>query len=60
MIAKLNGALNQAFTTPAVAKRFADISMEGLSGTPEQFHALARAESKRWGPIIKAQGIKLD
>jgi len=25
-----------------------------------QFAALSRAESKRWGPIIKQAGIKLD
>jgi len=31
-----------------------------MPGTPQQFAALSRAESKRWGPIIKSAGIKLD
>jgi tripartite-type tricarboxylate transporter receptor subunit TctC len=60
VVAKLNGELNRAFSVPAVQKRFGDFGMEAMPGTPEQFAALSRAESKRWGPIIKSAGIKLD
>lgn len=60
VVAKLNSELNKSFSTPAVLKRFADIGMEAMPGTPEQFRQLARAESKRWGPVIKATGVKLD
>ncbi|MDP3228881.1 MAG: tripartite tricarboxylate transporter substrate binding protein [Acidovorax sp.] len=58
--ARLNGDLNKALLNPAVVKRMADFGMEPLPGTPEQFRAMARAESKRWGEIIKAAGVKLD
>jgi hypothetical protein len=34
--------------------------METLASTPDQFKAMARDESKRWGPIIKATNITLD
>ena len=60
VVQRLNSELNKSFTTPAVQKRFADFGMEAMPGTPEQFFALARAESQRWGPIIKATGVKLD
>ena len=60
IVARLNGDLHRAFTTPAVQKRFNDFGMEAMPGTPQQFAALSRAESQRWGPIIKAAGIKLD
>ncbi|BEP39999.1 Bug family tripartite tricarboxylate transporter substrate binding protein [Variovorax sp. V15] len=60
VVNKLNGDLNKAFSTPAVQKRFDDFGMEAMPGTPTQFAALSRAESKRWGPIIKQAGIKLD
>jgi tripartite-type tricarboxylate transporter receptor subunit TctC len=60
VVAKLNGDLNRAFGAPAVQKRFDDFGMEAMPGTPAQFAALSRAESKRWGPIIKQAGIKLD
>jgi tripartite-type tricarboxylate transporter receptor subunit TctC len=60
VIARLNAELNRAFSVPAVQKRFGDFGMEAMPGTPAQFAALSRAESKRWGPIIKSAGIKLD
>jgi tripartite-type tricarboxylate transporter receptor subunit TctC len=60
VIAKLNADLNRAFSVPAVQKRFGDFGMEAMPGMPAQFAALSRAESKRWGPIIKSAGIKLD
>ena len=60
VVNRLNGDLNKAFTTPAVQKRFADFGMEAMPGSPQQFAQLSRAESLRWGPIIKATGIKLD
>jgi tripartite-type tricarboxylate transporter receptor subunit TctC len=60
VVNKLNGDLNKTFGTPAVQKRFDDFGMEAMPGTPAQFAALSRAESKRWGPIIKQAGIKLD
>ena len=60
VVAKLNSDLNKSFGTPAVQKRFADIGMEAMPGTPEQFRALARAEAMRWGPVIKTAGVKLD
>lgn len=58
--ARLNGDLNKALLNPAVVKRMNDFGMEALPGTPEQFRTMARAESKRWGEIIKAAGVKLD
>ena len=57
---RLNADLNKALASPAVVKRMQDFGMEALPGTPEQFRAMARAESKRWGEIIKAAGVKLD
>jgi len=60
VVSRLNGDLNKAMSTPAVLKRFADFGMEAMPGSPQQFQQLARAESKRWGPVIKAAGIKLD
>jgi tripartite-type tricarboxylate transporter receptor subunit TctC len=57
---RLNQELNKAIADPAVVKRFTDFGMEPSPGTPEQFRRLAREESQRWGPIIKANGITLD
>ena len=58
--ARLNGELNKALVGAAVQKRAADFGMDVLPGTPGQFRAMARAEAMRWGPIIRAAGVKLD
>ena len=60
LTARLNGDLNKALDSAAVKKRMADFSMEAMPGTPEQFKAFARAESKRWGEIIRSANIRLD
>jgi tripartite-type tricarboxylate transporter receptor subunit TctC len=60
IVQRLNAELNKALASPAVAKRMQDFGMEALPGTPEQFRAMARAESKRWGEIIRQAGIRLD
>ncbi|MBF9266763.1 tripartite tricarboxylate transporter substrate binding protein, partial [Acidovorax cattleyae] len=52
--------INKALATPTVVQRMQDFGMEALPGAPEQFRAMARAEAKRWGPIIQAAGVKLD
>lgn len=57
---RLNQALNQALDDPAVRKLFSGFGMEPMAGTPKHFRATARQEAKRWGPIIKANGITLD
>lgn len=60
IVQKLNDAINQALKAPEVIKRLDSFAMQAQPGTPEEFFARARAESKRWGAVIKAAGIKLD
>jgi tripartite-type tricarboxylate transporter receptor subunit TctC len=60
LVTRFNAELNKALASADVRKRATDFGMELLPGTPAEFKALARAEAKRWGPIIKAAGVKLD
>lgn len=50
VVGKLNATVNQALKDPAVVKRMQDFGMEPQPGTPAQFLAMARAESRRWAP----------
>ena len=59
-VQRLNSELNKALANTAVLKRFLDFGMEPMPGTPEQFRAFARSEAKRWGPIIRDNGIALE
>jgi tripartite-type tricarboxylate transporter receptor subunit TctC len=60
LVTRFNAELNKALASAEVRKRATDFGMELLPGTPAEFKALARAEAKRWGPIIQAAGVKLD
>ena len=59
-VQRVNSELNNALADTTVLKRFLDLGMETMPGTPEQFRAFARAEARRWGPIIRDSGIALD
>jgi tripartite-type tricarboxylate transporter receptor subunit TctC len=57
---RLNAELNKALANTTVLKRFLDFGMEPMPGTPEQFRTFARSEARRWGPIIRDNGMTLD
>jgi len=58
-VARLNQELNRALVDPTVVKRFTDFGLEILRTTPEEFQQMARAESTRWGTVIRGKNISL-
>ncbi len=57
LIATLNKACNKALSDPDVREKITSQGNEVMGGTPEQFAALIRAESPRWGKVVQAAGI---
>jgi tripartite-type tricarboxylate transporter receptor subunit TctC len=60
---KLNRALREALSDPAVVKRMADLSSDIPSAdkiTPEGLRTHLEAEINKWGPIIKKAGVFAD
>ncbi len=58
ILAKLHGAMVKVLADPAVVKRFAELSAETRSSTPEEFAAMLANEDKTVVPLIKKLGIK--
>jgi len=61
IVARLNGAVVDALSDPAIRKKLADQSYEigpREEQTPEYLAAFHKAEIEKWWPIIKAAGIK--
>ena len=61
VIAKINIAMVQALTDPAVRGRLADLGLDiapRAQQTPEGLAAFQQAEIQKWWPIIKAAGIR--
>ena len=61
VLARLNGAMEDALADPAVRKRFVDLGIDVATAeqqTPQGLAAFQAAEIKKWWPIIQAANIK--
>ena len=50
----------QATKAPEFVKRMTDLGYNIIPGSPEDMSNAIQAELKRWGPIVKASGAKID
>jgi tripartite-type tricarboxylate transporter receptor subunit TctC len=57
IVAKLNTAINEVLKLPDVRAHFAGISMQPIGGTPADLAERIKAETRRWGEVIRAANI---
>ena len=60
IIARMNADGQKAAKAPEFIKRMNDLGYEIIGGTSEQMASMIQSEIKRWGPIVKASGAKVD
>jgi len=60
IIARLNAAALEATKSPEFIKRMTDLGYNIIPGSPEDMARMLEAELKRWAPIVKASGAKID
>jgi tripartite-type tricarboxylate transporter receptor subunit TctC len=60
VIARLNAAAVQGTKSPDFQKRMHDLGYNIIPGTPEDMAKMIQEELKRWEPIVKASGAKVD
>jgi tripartite-type tricarboxylate transporter receptor subunit TctC len=60
IIAKINAAMNEVFALPEIRARLATMSMTPAGGTPADMAAFVKAETKRWGDVIRAANIAVN
>ncbi len=60
IVSRLNSVINQGLNSPEVASNLAKFGATTMIGSPKDFAAFITEESKKWGTIIKAAGVKLD
>ena len=58
IIAKLNKAMNDIVNDADTKKRFAQLNLIAVAGSPADMRKLVNEETKRWGDVIKKAGIK--
>jgi tripartite-type tricarboxylate transporter receptor subunit TctC len=60
LIARLNQEINAVLATPQVRQRIEAAGWDVVGGTPEAFAKFMDAERRRWQPVIRRSGAKLD
>jgi tripartite-type tricarboxylate transporter receptor subunit TctC len=59
IVQRLNREIAAALKDPQVHKIATDAGTEPFSASPQEFSAMIAAETRKWGEVIKAGGIKL-
>lgn len=60
IINKWNTETNRALQSPLLKERYAAIDAEPVGGSVAEFAAFVKAESVKWGEVVKKSGAKLD
>ncbi len=60
VIARLNRDVVRALAASDVKEKLFNQGIETVGSTPEEFVAYNKAETSKWGKVIRAQGIKLE
>jgi tripartite-type tricarboxylate transporter receptor subunit TctC len=58
IIDRIQADVKRALAEPAVKDRMAALAADSVGSTPEELGALLKAESEKWGTLIREQGIK--
>ena len=59
IIKKINHDVIEVISDPAFARQYlAAQGLEPITGTPEEFAAFIRAETKKWGKVVRDANIK--
>ena len=60
VIARLNAAIERVLAMDDVKQKFAAMGVEPVGGTPDAFARHVRAESEKWGKLVKSASITLN
>jgi tripartite-type tricarboxylate transporter receptor subunit TctC len=58
LVAKLNRTINDIINQNEMKKRFHELHLEPVGGSPEDMRKLVQDETRRWGDVIKKAGIQ--
>ena len=58
VVNKLNAAIVKALKSPEVSAQLSQQGADLIANSPEEFDAYLKSETKKWGAVIKAAGIR--
>jgi tripartite-type tricarboxylate transporter receptor subunit TctC len=57
LVDKYSAAIKAAVTVPEVSAKLANLNMEAVGSTPEEFAAIVKRDWDKWGAVVKASGF---
>ena len=60
IVDKIDAALMKVYKNPELLKKFADQGAEPVVETPAQFATFIKAETAKWGKVVKESGATVD
>lgn len=60
IVARLNAELTAVLRSPEIHERFAAAGLEPLTSSPEELAQLMKAETLKWGKVIRDSGATVD
>ena len=60
IVQKLNREINVVLKDAGLLKRYTDLGVEALGGSPEDFAKYLDDESRKWGEVVRFSGAKID
>lgn len=60
IVNRINAAFVATVQAPEVKSRMAELGLESVGNSPEQFDAFIRTELEKWAKVVKAAGITAD
>lgn len=60
MVKKLNADLIAAVRSREIQERFANLTVDTITNTPQEFDVFIKSEIAFWGEVVRNAGIKLD
>ncbi|KAA2214159.1 tripartite tricarboxylate transporter substrate binding protein [Pseudoroseomonas oryzae] len=59
-VLELNAAIKVLLEMPATQRRFAEMGGVPAYGTPAEYAAFVRAETEKWGSVVRREGLQMD
>jgi tripartite-type tricarboxylate transporter receptor subunit TctC len=58
IVDRVNAEMNRILADPAIRERFHTLGFEVTGGTPAEFTAVMRSESRKWSQVIREANVK--
>ena len=60
IVAKLNAAINEVLKAPEMQAHLSLMHLQGVGGTPQRMAEIVKADTQRWGDVIRAANVTIE